>query len=120
MMELRTLLLATDLGPDSMPAFAHARFLAEHLGARLILYHGVPVPEHRYPHWAFAHGHEVWVSAERHARAELERQSQVLTCPHELVVERLRQLIQPLRARAGRNAQDRDRRNPRRRAGGTR
>jgi nucleotide-binding universal stress UspA family protein len=88
MIELRTLLLATDLGPDSAPAFAHARFLAEHFGARLILYHGVPVPEHRYAHWAFAHGHEVWVSAERHARAELERQAQVLTCPHELVVER--------------------------------
>ena len=88
MIELRTLLLATDLGPDSVPAFAHARFLAEHFGARLILYHGVPVPEHRYAHWAFAHGHEVWISAERHARAELERQAQALTCPHELVVER--------------------------------
>jgi nucleotide-binding universal stress UspA family protein len=88
MIELRTLLLATDLGPDSAPAFAHARFLAEQFGARLILYHGVPVPEHRYAHWAFAHGHEVWISAERHARAELERQAQVLTCPHDLVVER--------------------------------
>jgi nucleotide-binding universal stress UspA family protein len=88
MIELRTLLVATDLGPDSVPAFGHARFLAEQFGARLILYHGVSVPEHRYPHWAFAHGHEVWISAERHARAELERQAQVLSFPHELVVER--------------------------------
>jgi nucleotide-binding universal stress UspA family protein len=88
MVELRTLLLGTDLGPDSAAAFAHARFLAERLSAHLILYHAVPVPEHRFAHWAFAHGHEVWLSAERHARAELERQAQALTCPHELVVER--------------------------------
>jgi nucleotide-binding universal stress UspA family protein len=88
MIELRTLLLATDLGPDSVPAFAHAQFLAEHFGARLVLYHGVPVPEHRYAHWAFAHGHEVWISAERHARAALERQAEGLTYPYELVVER--------------------------------
>jgi nucleotide-binding universal stress UspA family protein len=88
MIELRTLLLATDLGPDSTPAFGHARLLAEKWGARLVLYHAVPVPEHRYAHWAFAHGHEVWMAAERHARAELERQAAVLTCPHEIVVER--------------------------------
>jgi nucleotide-binding universal stress UspA family protein len=85
---LRTLLLATDLGPDSAPAFAHARMLAGHFDARLVVYHAVPVPEHRFAHWAFAHGHEVWLSAERHARAELERQAEALTCEHELVVER--------------------------------
>jgi nucleotide-binding universal stress UspA family protein len=88
MIELRTLMLATDLGPDSISAFGQARFLAEHFGARLVLYHAVPVPEHGHAHWAFAHGHEVWISAERHARAELERQAEVLTCSHELVVER--------------------------------
>jgi nucleotide-binding universal stress UspA family protein len=85
---LRTLLVATDLGPDSAPAVAHARLLAEHFHARLVLYHAVPVPEHRYPHWAFAHGHEVWISAERHARAELQRQAEGLACAHEVVVER--------------------------------
>jgi nucleotide-binding universal stress UspA family protein len=85
---LRTLLLATDLGPDSAPAFAHARMLAGHFDARLVVYHAVPVPEHRFAHWAFAHGHEVWVSAERHARTELQRQAAGLTCEHELVVER--------------------------------
>jgi nucleotide-binding universal stress UspA family protein len=104
MIELRTLLVATDLGPDSVPAFGHARFLAEQFGARLILYHGVSVPEHRYPHWAFAHGHEVWISAERHARAELERQAQVLSFPHELVVERrsspLEGILDVIRSRA--------------------
>jgi nucleotide-binding universal stress UspA family protein len=85
---LSTLLFATDLGPDSAPALAHSRLLAAHFGARLVLYHAVPVPEHRFAHWAFAHGHEVWVSAERHARAELERQAEGLACEHELVVER--------------------------------
>ena len=85
---LRTLLLATDLGPDSAPALAHARLLAGHFDARLVLYHAVPVPEHRFAHWAFAHGHEVWVSAEHHARAELQRQAEGIACEHELVVER--------------------------------
>jgi len=85
---LRTLLLATDLGPDSAPAFAHARLLAGRFDARLVIYHAVPVPEHRFAHWAFAHGHEVWVAAERHARAELERQAESLACEHELHVER--------------------------------
>jgi nucleotide-binding universal stress UspA family protein len=88
MIQLRNLLLATDLGPDSVPACAHARFLAEHFGARLTLYHAVPIPDHRYAHWAFAHGHEVWLAAERHACAELQRQAEGITCPHEVVVER--------------------------------
>jgi nucleotide-binding universal stress UspA family protein len=88
MIQLRHLLLATDLGPDSVPALAHARFLSEHFGARLTLYHAVPVPDHRYAHWAFAHGHEVWQAAERHASAELQRLAESLACPHEVVVER--------------------------------
>jgi nucleotide-binding universal stress UspA family protein len=86
--EIRHILVATDLGPDSAHAMDHGRFLAERLGARLTLYHAVPVPDHRYAHWAFAHGHEVWVAAERHARAALERAAVGLTCPHELVLER--------------------------------
>ncbi len=88
MVQLRSLLLATDLAPDSAHALAHARFLAEHFGANLALYHAVPVPDHRYAHWAFAHGHEVWLSAERHAHAELSRQAEGLGVPHEVVVER--------------------------------
>ena len=88
MIQLRHVLVATDLGPDSAAAFAHGRALAERFSARLILYHAVPVPDHRYAHWAFAHGHEVWMAAERHARAELERLTAALACPHELVLER--------------------------------
>ena len=88
MIQLRHVLLATDLGPDSASAFEHGRALAERFSARLILYHAVPVPDHRYAHWAFAHGHEVWVAAERHARAELERLSAGLACPHEIVLDR--------------------------------
>jgi nucleotide-binding universal stress UspA family protein len=85
---LRTLLLATDLGPESAPALAHARLLASRFDAQIVLYHAVPVPEHRFAHWAFAHGHEVWLAAERHARAELERQGEGLACEHDIVVER--------------------------------
>ena len=88
MIQLRHVLVATDLGPDSAIAFAHARALAEAFSARLTLYHAVPVPDHRYAHWAFAHGHEVWVAAERHARAELERWAAGIACPHEVVLER--------------------------------
>lgn len=88
MIQLRHLLVATDLGPDSATAFAHARALAAAFSARLTLYHAVPVPDHRYAHWAFAHGHEVWVAAERHARAELERWGAGITGPYELVLER--------------------------------
>lgn len=88
MVSLRRLLLITDLGPESGAALAHARFLAEHFGATLVLYHAVPVPDHRYPHWAFAHGHEVWLAAERHARAEAERLAGTLECAHELILER--------------------------------
>ena len=88
MIQLHHVLVATDLGPDSAAAFEHGRALAERFSARLTLYHAVPVPDHRYAHWAFAHGHEVWVAAERHARAELERLAAALACPHEIVLER--------------------------------
>ncbi len=88
MIQIEHVLAATDLGPDSALAMDHARFLAGHFRARLTLYHAVPVPDHRYAHWAFAHGHEVWVSAERHARAELERQAAGFAGTLELVVER--------------------------------
>jgi nucleotide-binding universal stress UspA family protein len=88
MIPLRKLLLVTDLGPDSVPALSHARLLAQRFGASLLLYHAVPVPDHRYAHWAFAHGHEVWLAAERHSRSELERQAQTIPGEHELFVER--------------------------------
>lgn len=85
---IRELLFPTDLGPDSDRAFAHARSLAARFGARLTLYHAVEVPDHRFAHWAFAHGHEVWCHAEREARRDLERRAEGIAPEPRVVVER--------------------------------
>ena len=88
MVSVREVLFPTDLSLASDRAFDHARFLAERFEASLVLYHAVPVPDHRLPHWAFAHGHEIWMAAERHARECLERRAETLKVSHHVVVER--------------------------------
>jgi nucleotide-binding universal stress UspA family protein len=85
---VRELLFPTDLGPESDRAFDHARSLAARFGARLTLYHAVEVPDHRFAHWAFAHGHEVWCHAELEARRDLERRAEGIEPAPRVVVER--------------------------------
>lgn len=85
---IREILYPTDLSPETEGALTHARFLAERFGAALTLYHAVEVPDHRFAHWAFAHGHEVWVRAEHEARKVLEGRAAALPVPHAVVVER--------------------------------
>ena len=84
----RNILFPTDLSPDSAPAFDHARFLAEHFRARLTLFHAVEVPDPRFAHWDFAHGHDVWLRAEAEARAVLDRHAASLPEGSHVVVLR--------------------------------
>jgi nucleotide-binding universal stress UspA family protein len=88
MVGIREILFPTDLSPESDRAFDHARFLAQSFEASLVLYHAVQVPDHRQAHWAFAHEHEVWATAERHARECLGRRAETLNVSHRVIVER--------------------------------
>jgi nucleotide-binding universal stress UspA family protein len=88
MVAVREVLFPTDLSPESDRAFDHARFLAESFDASLVLYHTVPIPDHHQAHWAFAHEHEVWATAERHACECLRRRAETLKVSHRVIVER--------------------------------
>lgn len=85
---IEKILVPSDLSPEGDCAFEHARFLAGRFEASLTLYHAVQVPDHAYAHWAFAHGHEIWVRAEAAAREALARRAEGLAVKHEVVVER--------------------------------
>jgi nucleotide-binding universal stress UspA family protein len=100
--EIRDVLFATDLSPESDRALDHAGMLAEKFGARLTLYHAAEVPDPAEPHWAFAHEHQVWCRAEREARhhllAEAERlpvactvEVERVTSPPRAILRRIRQ-----------------------------
>src|SRR5262249_19396344 len=88
MVAVREVLFPTDLSLESVKAFDHARFLAESFEASLVLYHAVLVPDHRQAHWAFAHEHELWATAERHARECRKRRADTLKVSHRVIVER--------------------------------
>ncbi len=88
MISIRDVLFTTDLSPESDRAFDHARFLAQRFEASLTLYHAVQIPDHRFAHWAFAHDHEIWARAEKHARECMERRAQTLSVSHRVIVER--------------------------------
>lgn len=87
MTEIRSILFASDLSPESDRAYEHARFLAERFGAGLTIYHAlemsrtehagsVDVDDDRRAQW------------ERTVREELSRRTSTLTIPHEVVVDR--------------------------------
>jgi nucleotide-binding universal stress UspA family protein len=88
MATIQEILFPTDLSPAADQAFDHARFLCERFQASLTLYHAVQVPDHQHAHWAFAHGHELWIEAERRARECLVRRAETLTVSHRVMVER--------------------------------
>ncbi len=88
MVSIREVLFSTDLSPESDRAFDHARFLAQRFLASLTLYHAVQIPDHRFAHWAFAHDHEIWARAEKHARECMERRAETLSVSHRVIVER--------------------------------
>ena len=74
MSEIRTILFASDLSPESDRAFEHARFLAERFGARLTIYHGLEMPRAEYSGWVDANDDRRgrW---ERKVREELSRRA---------------------------------------------
>jgi nucleotide-binding universal stress UspA family protein len=106
MPSIHRMLWPTDLSPESDRALDHAVFLARRFGSSLELYHAVSVPDHRFAHWAFAHGHEIWADAERHARECLERRAESLCVPHEVVVERSASVIQSVLGRIAKTQPD--------------
>jgi len=73
LVNVREILVPTDLSSGGEVAVSHARLLAERLGAHLTLYHAVQVPDHRFAHWAFSKNHVIWIQAEKDARHALER-----------------------------------------------
>ena len=69
---IRNILAPTDLSEASERALDHAAFLARRASTLcLTLYHAAEMPDHAQPHWAFAHGHELWHQAEETARRHL-------------------------------------------------
>jgi nucleotide-binding universal stress UspA family protein len=86
MTEIRTILFASDLSPESDRAFEHARFLAERFGARLTIYHAVEMPRTEYAGWVDADD-DRRARWERKVREELSRRASSLTIPHEVVVQ---------------------------------
>lgn len=88
MTDIREILFASDLSPESDRAFEHAHFLAERLRAALTLYHVVPSPPRALLRFVQGHTSEILDRAEADARRHLERKAEALTVPHQVVVER--------------------------------
>lgn len=86
MAELRTILFASDLSPESDRALEHASFLAQQFGARLTIYHALEMPRSEYEGWTDA-ADDRPAKWERKVRDELSRRAQALTIPHEVVVQ---------------------------------
>jgi nucleotide-binding universal stress UspA family protein len=86
MTEIRTILFASDLSPESDRAFEHARFLAERFRAQLTIYHGLEMPRAEYAGWMDPDDDRRgrW---ERKVREELLRRASSLTVPHEVLVQ---------------------------------
>jgi nucleotide-binding universal stress UspA family protein len=101
---VREVLVPSDLSDESDLALEHARVLCERFGARITLYHAVEVPDPRFAHWAFAHGHQVWCQASKEAEKALAWRASRLGLASEVVVERAcsahRALLQRIKASA--------------------
>jgi nucleotide-binding universal stress UspA family protein len=86
MTEIRTILFASDLSPESDRAFEHARFLAERFGAQLTIYHALEPPPSEHAGWVDAND-DRRADWERKAREELSRRASTLAIAHEVVVQ---------------------------------
>ena len=85
---IHDVLVPTDLSPEAEEAIEHARLLCQRFGAKLTLYHAVEVPDPRFAHWAFAHGHEVWCQAAKEAESLLRWRAAKLGVEASVIVER--------------------------------
>jgi nucleotide-binding universal stress UspA family protein len=86
MAEIKTILFASDLSPESDYAFEHARFLAERFRARVTLFHALEMPPdyYRSPIDAQDDGRGTWAAK---VRQELCHRARTLTVPREIVVD---------------------------------
>jgi nucleotide-binding universal stress UspA family protein len=85
MTEIRTILFASDLSPESDRTFAHATFLAERFGARLTLYHALEMQGMHAPGQGTDPASLTrW---EKTVRQQLGRRASKLTVEHEIVVQ---------------------------------
>lgn len=83
---LREILFPTDMSAESDRAFEHARFLAEHFGANITLYHAVELARREYSRWVKGNADEVWARLGEEARRELARRTEGLGFPFKVVV----------------------------------
>jgi nucleotide-binding universal stress UspA family protein len=86
MTEIRTILFASDLSPESDRAFEHARFLAERFDAYLTIYHGLEMPRSQYAGWVDVDD-DRRARWEQRVREDLSRRASTLKIPHEVVVQ---------------------------------
>jgi nucleotide-binding universal stress UspA family protein len=86
MAEIQTILLASDLSPESDFAFEHARFLAERFRARLTLFHALEMPPDYYRERVDAQDDRRGRWAAK-VRQELCHRARALKVPYEVVVD---------------------------------
>ena len=84
--EIKSILFASDLTPESDVAFAHARLLAERFGSRLTLFHALEVPPDPYDDPAAAQEDRRGRWGAR-VRQELCSRARGLKAPFEIVVD---------------------------------
>lgn len=80
------ILFPTDLSPAADAALAHAAFLAESLGARLVLFHVAGIPVSEYAAWGAGKEEEVWQRVDAAARRDLQKSAEKLGAPCEIIV----------------------------------
>ena len=80
------ILFPTDLSPPAGAVLPHAAFLAESLGARLVLYHVAGIPASEYAAWGAGQEEAVWSRVDAAARQALQRSAEGLRAPCEIVV----------------------------------
>ena len=85
MTEIRTILFASDLSPESDCAFAHATLLAERFGARLTLYHALEMQGKYAP--GLGTDPASLTRWEETVRQQLARKASKLTVAPEIVVQ---------------------------------
>lgn len=80
------ILFPTDLSPAADAALAHAAFLAESLGARLVLYHVAGIPISEYAAWGAGNEEDVWRRVDEATRRALQPRAEGMRARFEIIV----------------------------------
>jgi nucleotide-binding universal stress UspA family protein len=86
MKSIDRILFPTDLSPAADAALAHAAFLSEALGARLVLFHVAGIPVSEYAAWGAGEEEAVFRRIDAAARQKLQRSAERLGAPCEIIV----------------------------------